>query len=78
MARQPDPNHAVQVPALAGLRRDPPPMDADALAGIAEPYALINSPEGWYARVFDPAKDQLRSFRLDRIDGTLRYEEPLF
>jgi proteasome accessory factor C len=34
---------------------------------IAEPYALINSPEGWYARVFDPAKDQLRSFRLDRI-----------
>jgi proteasome accessory factor BC len=33
----------------------------------AEPYALINSPEGWYVRVFDPAKDQLRSFRLDRI-----------
>jgi proteasome accessory factor C len=34
---------------------------------VAEPYALINSPEGWYVRVFDPAKDQLRSFRLDRI-----------
>ncbi len=34
---------------------------------MAEPYALINSPEGWYVRVFDPAKDQLRSFRLDRI-----------
>ena len=34
---------------------------------IAEPYALINSPEGWYVRVFDPVKDQLRSFRLDRI-----------
>jgi predicted DNA-binding transcriptional regulator YafY len=34
---------------------------------IAEPYALINSREGWYVRVFDPAKDQMRSFRLDRI-----------
>jgi proteasome accessory factor C len=34
---------------------------------VAEPYALINSPEGWYVRVFDPAKDELRSFRLDRI-----------
>jgi proteasome accessory factor C len=34
---------------------------------VAEPYALGNSPEGWYVRVFDPAKDELRSFRLDRI-----------
>jgi proteasome accessory factor C len=34
---------------------------------VAEPYALINSTEGWYVRVFDPAKDQLRSLRLDRI-----------
>ena len=34
---------------------------------LAEPYALINSREGWYVRVFDPAKDQMRSFRLDRI-----------
>ena len=45
---------------------------------VAEPYALINSREGWYVRVFDPAKDQMRSFRLDRIkrievlDQTLR------
>ena len=23
---------------------------------VAEPYALINSPEGWYVRVFDPAR----------------------
>ncbi len=33
----------------------------------AEPYALINSREGWYVRAFDPAKDEMRSFRLDRI-----------
>jgi proteasome accessory factor C len=34
---------------------------------VAEPYALMNSREGWYVKVFDPAKDQMRSFRLDRI-----------
>ena len=33
----------------------------------AEPYALINSREGWYVRALDPAKDEMRSFRLDRI-----------
>jgi proteasome accessory factor BC len=34
---------------------------------VAEPYALLNSREGWYVRAFDLAKDELRSFRLDRI-----------
>jgi proteasome accessory factor BC len=34
---------------------------------VAEPYALLNSREGWYVRAFDTAKDELRSFRLDRI-----------
>jgi predicted DNA-binding transcriptional regulator YafY len=32
-----------------------------------EPYALINGREGWYVACFDPAKDALRHFRLDRI-----------
>jgi len=32
-----------------------------------EPYQLINGPEGWYVHSFEPAKDQSRSFRLDRI-----------
>jgi proteasome accessory factor BC len=32
-----------------------------------EPYALFNGREGWYVESFDPAKDDLRSFRLDRI-----------
>ncbi len=32
-----------------------------------EPYALINGREGWYVACFDPAKDDLRHFRLDRI-----------
>jgi proteasome accessory factor BC len=34
---------------------------------VVEPYALINGREGWYVRCFEPAKDQIRSFRLDRI-----------
>jgi proteasome accessory factor BC len=32
-----------------------------------EPYALINGREGWYVASFDPAKNDVRHFRLDRI-----------
>jgi predicted DNA-binding transcriptional regulator YafY len=32
-----------------------------------EPYALINGREGWYVATFDPAKADMRHFRLDRI-----------
>jgi proteasome accessory factor BC len=32
-----------------------------------EPYALINGREGWYVATYDPAKDAVRHFRLDRI-----------
>jgi predicted DNA-binding transcriptional regulator YafY len=32
-----------------------------------EPYALINGREGWYVASFDPRKDAVRHFRLDRI-----------
>jgi proteasome accessory factor C len=32
-----------------------------------EPYALINGREGWYVATFDPEKDDVRHFRLDRI-----------
>jgi proteasome accessory factor C len=32
-----------------------------------EPYALINGREGWYLASFDPARDSVRHFRLDRI-----------
>jgi proteasome accessory factor BC len=32
-----------------------------------EPYALINGREGWYVASFDPARDAVRHFRLDRI-----------
>jgi predicted DNA-binding transcriptional regulator YafY len=32
-----------------------------------EPYALTNGREGWYVACFDPAKNDMRHFRLDRI-----------
>jgi predicted DNA-binding transcriptional regulator YafY len=32
-----------------------------------EPYFLLNGQEGWYVHAWDPAKDEPRSFRLDRI-----------
>jgi proteasome accessory factor C len=32
-----------------------------------EPYALINGREGWYVATYDPAKQDMRHFRLDRI-----------
>ncbi|HEX7291551.1 MAG TPA: WYL domain-containing protein [Conexibacter sp.] len=32
-----------------------------------EPYALINGREGWYVASYDPAKQAVRHFRLDRI-----------
>jgi len=41
-----------------------------------EPYALINGREGWYVASFDPAKDQMRHFRLDRIKRAEVTDEP--
>jgi predicted DNA-binding transcriptional regulator YafY len=32
-----------------------------------EPYALTNGREGWYVASFDPDKQEMRHFRLDRI-----------
>jgi len=32
-----------------------------------EPYALMNGRDGWYVASYDPARDDVRHFRLDRI-----------
>ncbi len=32
-----------------------------------EPYALTNGREGWYVAAFDPEREAMRHFRLDRI-----------
>ncbi len=41
-----------------------------------EPYALINGREGWYLASFDPARDAVRHFRLDRIKSATITSEP--
>ena len=40
-----------------------------------EPYALINGREGWYLASFDPARDSVRHFRLDRIKSATVTDE---
>ena len=40
-----------------------------------EPYALINGREGWYVATFDPSRDDVRHFRLDRFKSASVTEE---
>ncbi len=39
----------------------------DLVKRKVEPYALTNGREGWYVASFDPARNGMRHFRLDRI-----------
>jgi len=46
---------------------------------VVEPYALVNGREGWYVASFDPAREDMRHFRLDRIRAarvTRKHFEP--
>jgi proteasome accessory factor BC len=43
---------------------------------MVEPYALINGREGWYVASFDPARDSVRHFRLDRIKSATVTDVP--
>ena len=40
-----------------------------------EPYALTNGREGWYVASFDPERDGVRHFRLDRIKSAIVTDE---
>ncbi len=40
-----------------------------------EPYALTNGQEGWYVASFDPERDGVRHFRLDRIKHAVVSDE---
>jgi predicted DNA-binding transcriptional regulator YafY len=42
---------------------------------LVEPYALINGREGWYVASFDPTRDSVRHFRLDRIKSATATDE---
>jgi len=41
-----------------------------------EPYALINGREGWYLGSYDPARSNIRHFRLDRIKSATVTDTP--
>ena len=45
-------------------------------ARTVEPYALINGREGWYVASFDPTRDDVRHFRLDRFKSATVTDEP--
>ncbi len=47
----------------------------DLVRRKVEPYALTNGREGWYVASFDPARDGMRHFRLDRIKQVTVTEE---
>ncbi|MDP2710770.1 MAG: WYL domain-containing protein [Solirubrobacteraceae bacterium] len=43
------------------------PNEDEFTTRVVEPYALVNGREGWYVASFDPERDAVRHFRLDRI-----------
>ncbi|HWC26661.1 MAG TPA: WYL domain-containing protein [Solirubrobacteraceae bacterium] len=43
------------------------PNEDEFTTRVVEPYALVNGREGWYVAAFDPERDDVRHFRLDRI-----------
>ncbi|HEX3909267.1 MAG TPA: WYL domain-containing protein [Solirubrobacteraceae bacterium] len=47
----------------------------DLVRRTVEPYALTNGREGWYVASFDPKRDGMRHFRLDRIKQATVTEE---
>jgi proteasome accessory factor BC len=51
------------------------PNEDEFVERTIEPYALMNGREGWYVASFDPARDDVRHFRLDRIRNAEMSEE---
>jgi proteasome accessory factor C len=51
------------------------PNEDEFVQRTIEPYALMNGLEGWYVASFDPARDDVRHFRLDRIRNAEVSEE---
>jgi proteasome accessory factor C len=43
------------------------PNEDEYTERTVEPYYLVNGREGWYVASYDPAKEDVRHFRLDRI-----------
>ncbi len=59
-------SEAIQERRLLALEYYKPNED-EFSSRVVEPYALVNGREGWYVACFDPDRDAVRHFRLDRI-----------
>ncbi len=70
---------AVIAQAISGRRRlsfEYYKENEDELATRSlEPYQLVNGREGWYVAGYDPAREDVRHFRLDRIKSATVSEE---
>jgi proteasome accessory factor C len=51
------------------------PNEDEFIERVVEPYALINGREGWYVASFDPSRDDVRHFRLDRVKSAEALKE---
>ncbi|MCW2966959.1 MAG: hypothetical protein JWM71_731, partial [Solirubrobacteraceae bacterium] len=51
------------------------PNEDEFVERTIEPYALINGREGWYIACFDPSRDDVRHFRLDRVKSAEALDE---
>jgi proteasome accessory factor C len=51
------------------------PNEDEFSTRTVEPYALVNGREGWYVASFDPLKDAVRHFRLDRVRSAEALDE---
>jgi proteasome accessory factor C len=65
---------AIEARKLIELEYYAPNEDRFSIRTV-EPYALINGREGWYVATYDPAKDDMRHFRLDRVKRVDLLEE---
>src|SRR5215218_7538405 len=52
------------------------PNEDEFIERTIEPYALINGREGWYVASFDPSRDDVRHFRLDRVKDAVPLDTP--
>jgi predicted DNA-binding transcriptional regulator YafY len=69
-----DVSRAIEARRLIELEYYAPNEDRFSTRTV-EPYALINGREGWYVATYDPAKEDTRHFRLDRVKSVAVLEE---
>jgi proteasome accessory factor C len=69
-----DVSRAIEARRLIELEYYAPNEDRFSTRTV-EPYALINGREGWYVATYDPAKEDTRHFRLDRVKSVAVLDE---